>query len=93
LYQEHKAQHLEIRARLKKLKEGPDTLSIKAAMLEYDIARGSQDGSVQLDLFDMKPWRGRFENCSNDALFTGYTEGKITEIECSRIIVFVYLSA
>jgi hypothetical protein len=36
LYMEHKAQHLEKRTRLKELKEGLDTVSTKAAMLEYE---------------------------------------------------------
>jgi hypothetical protein len=36
LYLEHKAQHLERRARLKELKEGLDTVSAKAAILEYE---------------------------------------------------------
>jgi hypothetical protein len=35
-YLEHKAQHLERRARLKELKEGLDTVSTKAAILEYE---------------------------------------------------------
>ena len=36
LYLEHKAQHLEKRKRLKELKEGLDSVSTKAAMMEYE---------------------------------------------------------